>query len=105
MCCWTGTLKKVQAKKFEAALEALRSGGGKAEKTGTAEGSAEEARAQRAERLAGPGPKGEGEGEDDGTDLAFAAGPKLLTPSPLREGVATFDAPDAVANEYLLRSH
>ena len=36
---------------------------------------------------------------DTATDTAFAAAPKLLTTSPLREGVATFDAPYAVANE------
>ena len=79
-----GSLKKVQAKKFETALEALRSGSGSTAATG-----AEEARADR-----------EDDDGEDGTDLAFAAGPKLLTPSPLREGPAQFEAPDAVANQY-----
>ena len=35
-----------------------------------------------------------------GADAAFAAAPKMLAPSPLRDGPAAFDAPAPVRNDY-----
>ena len=92
-----GSLKKVQAKKFEAALGGLRGGGGGG--GGAAAGAAEDARAERAEKLA-EGADAEGPPEGGEADAAFAKGAKFLTPSPLRDEPADFKAPEAVPNAY-----
>jgi len=83
-----GSLKKVQVKKFEAALAALRGEGAAESSSG--------ARAARAEQLPAEAPQAGAE-----ADAAFAASAKLLTPSPLRDGAAAFDAPAPVPNEYV----
>ena len=97
-----GLLKKVQAKKFETALDALRGGGD------TAESAAVVARVERAEKLADEVADEElfedddSEGEEEGSsgDAVFAVGAKFLTLSTLRDGEAAFDAPEAAPNVY-----